>query len=304
MKAILKRTLVDTLKLPAIILMLAAGIGSGVLLAENAALADVPAYTTYLNSCLMRQHFIVFFLIDGGILLLLTVSVCSGLIAGEVHEGTFRILIAKPNSRITILIAKILGMFLGIMIIMLMGLSTMYLTEILAGNWDGNIVNDLLSYFPGYILYGLISSFFISSLAVLISTLAKKRVIALLPMLAVVLLILAVPIIFRVVFTFSGRSMPGILNLFDLNYHFGSMFRWCCQLCGPFSGSNSQKEVASLLMNTFISQAIDRDILRNYGNSMYTINDTLPALAIVLVYMILGFINYIASILVMNNKNV
>lgn len=304
MITIYKRTLVDTLKVVTVILMVAAGFLGGKILASNAMYAEIPAYTEYLNACLMKQHLVVFFLINGALLFVIVSSVSSGLIAGEVHEGTFRILVAKPNSRITILLAKVFGMFTGVMLLMILGLSTMYAAEIMLGSWDGNIVADLLKYFPGYILYGVIASFFLSSLAVLLSTIAKKRIFALLPMLVIIFLVLALPIIVRIVVGFSGRETPWNVNLVDLNYHFGMIFKWCCERCGDFTAKNNYMEIVGMLMNVFKSQSLDQDITRDYGNYIYTANETLPAMGVLLVYLVLGMINYLASILVINNKNV
>ncbi len=304
MKTIYRRTLVDTLRVPAVILMLLAGLGGGYVLARSIELSSVPAYLSFLNRCLVRQHLVVFFLINGAMLFILLVSVCSGLIAGEVHEGTFRILVSKPNSRIAILVAKVLGMFTGMVLLMILGLSSMYAVELLMGNLDGNIIRDLLKYFPGYMLYGVIAGFFLSSLSVLISTVAKKKVIALLPMLAVILLILALPVILRVVVMISGKEIPWYLNFLDLNYHFALMFKWCCELFGPVGGSGSQLEILSILMNLFTSKRVDMDIIRQWGGSLYAANDALPSLAVLMVYMILGLINYLGSVLIINNKNV
>ena len=100
------------------------------------------------------------------------------------------------------------------------------------GKLDGNLVSGLLSYAPAYLLYGTIVTLFFSSLGVLLSCIAKRKVVALLPLLAIMIVTLGLPIVFRIVMEFASVEMNPILSLVDLNYHFSSIFRWCCDLCG------------------------------------------------------------------------
>ncbi len=306
MKVIFKRTLQETLKIFTVIAVVVAGFIAGYILAKASFSQSVPAYTHWLNKLLISQHLAVFFVVNGVVLLTIVSSVSSGLIAGEVHEGTFKILVAKPNSRIAILLGKILGMWAGVMILMFLSLSVMFLTELMMGNIDGNIANDLLRYFPAYVLYGIIVSFFLSSFGVLLSTIAKKRIIALLPCLLIVIGALALPIILRITIMIArGGESPWILNLIDLNYHFSLIFNWCCDLFGGIKGTTNQLEPLTLLMNLFNSVRVDMDLTRtNVYQSMTLMNKAIPQLAILLVYVILGVINYLASLLIINNKNV
>ena len=106
MKVIIKRTLEETLRIPAVILVIAAGLAGGYIAGRAGNITSVPAYVNYLNERLLVQHLAVFFLINGVILMGIVSSVGSGLIAGEVHEGTIRLLVSKPNSRRTILLGS------------------------------------------------------------------------------------------------------------------------------------------------------------------------------------------------------
>ncbi len=306
MKVIFKRTLEDTLKISSIIICLIAGAAAGYLLGRNSSYGTVPAFQHYLNGSLIKQHIAVFFLINGAILITIISSVSSGLIAGEVHDGTLKILITKPNSRSTVLFAKILGMVVGISILMFLELAVMYIVEVYTGNFDGNIVNGLIGYLPAYVLYGYIVMFFFSSLGVLLSCIASRKVIALLPLLAVMVMVLGLPIILRIMMAWTiGGSMSARIYPIDLNYHFGSMFRWCCELFGGIHGTSNQLEIPTLLMNIFNTATIDNDLVRaSTTSNMVVVNDIIPAGYILTVYLLLGCINYVSSFIIIRKKNV
>ncbi|MBO4862709.1 MAG: ABC transporter permease subunit [Firmicutes bacterium] len=305
MGVILKRTLQETLKLSAVIISLAAGLLGGLVLAKAGAVDNVPAFSSYLNYRLIEQHITVFFLICGAMLMVIVSAVGTGLIAGEVHEGTFRILVSKPNSRVSILLGKVLGMLIGSLMLMVMSLSTMYVMNYLCGNYDGNIFIKLLSYFPAYLMYGLIVTLFFSSLAVLLSCVAKKRIIALLPMLLVMIVVLVLPLVVRLVLSLRGGAGLDKLAFVDLNYHFGSMFRWCTEFFGGIKGTSGQLEIPTLLMNMFKQTAIDPDIAhQTNGAVLTTVNDTIPVTVLLGVYGALTLINYAAGFAIIRRKDV
>ena len=306
MKVIFKRTLEDTLKIISIVVVVLASALGGYVLCRNSGYSTVPAYQYYLNGLLIRQHIVIFFLINGAVLMTIISSVSSGLIAGEVHDGTLRILITKPNSRSTILLAKILGMIVGCSILMFLGLFVFYLTEILVGQFDGNIVKGMLGYLPAYILYGYIVMFFFSSLGVLLSCIASRKVIALLPMLAIVIMVLGLPIIVRITMALArGGSVAARVYAIDMNYHFGSLFRWCCDLFGGIHGTSNQLEIPTILMNIFNSVPVDADLTRSdTGMNLTVANEVIPALYILIVYVLLTCINYVSSFIIIRKKNV
>lgn len=306
MKVIFKRTLEETLKISSIIIVIAASALGGYILARNSGYSTVPAFQYYLNGILIRQHVVVFFLVNGAVLMTIVSSISSGLVAGEVHDGTLRILITKPNSRSTILMAKILGMITGCSILMFLGLTVLYISELMFGNFDGNIVKGLLHYLPAYIIYGYIVMFFFSSLGVLLSCVAKRKVIALLPLLVIVIMILGLPIIVRITMELSGNGgMASKVYAVDMNYHFGSMFRWCCDLFGGIHGTSNQLDITSILMNTFSTMTIDMDLTRSDSSSSLTVaNEVIPAIYILIVYLLLICINYVSSFIIIRKKNV
>ncbi|MBQ1300670.1 MAG: ABC transporter permease subunit [Erysipelotrichaceae bacterium] len=304
MKVIFRRTLEESLRIPAIIISILAGVLAGVALGRTANYNTIPAFSYYMNALLIRQHMAVFFLINGVVLMTMISAISSGLIAGEVHEGTLRILITKPNSRSTILVSKILGMLTGTAILSLLALTIMYIIEIFMGKLDGNLVSGLLSYAPAYLLYGTIVTLFFSSLGVLLSCIAKRKVVALLPLLAIMIVTLGLPIVFRIVMEFASVEMSPILSLVDLNYHFSSIFRWCCDLCGGIHGTAGQLESLAMLTNMFEARRMDPDVVRGPASAIMKENNSLPIMGILAVYGLLICINYLSSFIIIRKKDV
>lgn len=305
MTVILRRTLEDSIKIVSIIMMLVAGIAGGYVLARAALYNGVPLFNTYLSACLVRQHLAVFFLINGAVLMSIVSSVSSGLIAGEVHEGTIRILVSKPISRMGILLSKLLGMWIGIIILLTLGLCSMFASEMIFGTFDGNIYAGLLSYLPNYLLYGLIVSFIFSSIATLLSCIMKKRIWAILPMLFLIIMVLALPIIVRVTSMIASRQVASLPAFLDLNYHFGQLFRWCCELKGPISGTSGQLDTMTILMNIFTSSVTDVDLSRGQEfNNIMIPNDTLKPQLILTTYLIISVVCYVTSFMIIRRKDV
>ena len=305
MLVILKRTLQGSLRLSAVIISLLAGLLGGLVLGRSSIEESVQPYMNYLAERLIEQHIVVFFLICGAMLMVIVSATGAGLISGEVHEGTFRLLVAKPNRRTSILLGKVLGMLIGTIILMVLSLSAMYAMQYAFGAYDGNVYGALLSYLPGYLLYGLIVTMFFSSLSVLLSCIAKKRIVALLPMLLIIVIVLVLPLVLRLVMSLRQAGSADTLSIVDLNYHFGSIFKWCVSFCGGIFGSSGQLEMPALLMNIFRQVKIDPDIARSLNAGVLTAdNEYIPTAVILAVYLGLTVVNYIASFAIIRRKDV
>jgi len=306
MFVILKRTLKETLKLWTVILTAAAAVLGGFITGNSSQMYGIRGtFESNLNRLLMMQHMVIFFLVYGVVLMVIVSSTGAGLIAGEVHEGTFRILVAKPNSRMSILLGKVLGMLFGTVLLMVLGLAAFFTAQFSFGQYDGNIMTGMMAYIPGYLLYGAITALIFSSMAVLLSCIAKKRMIALLPMLLMIVLILGVPLVLRIIMSIRGGQPNSVMSLIDPNYHFGSMFRWCMDLCGGIHGTSNQLDLAAMLMNIFKQLPIDQDIARDFGaGSIAVVNNTVPVNIILAVYLGIAVVNYLASFLIIRRKDV
>jgi ABC-type transport system involved in multi-copper enzyme maturation permease subunit len=305
MKTILKRTLQQTLSPVWLILFAACGVLAGAAVGLGR-FSTPQAYRYLLNTTLARQHLMVFFLVDGLALMVLLSAVGSGLIAAETHEGTLRLLAAKPNSRAQILTAKIVGMAAGAVLLLLLGLTAMFATEQIVGTFDGNIARDLLAYYPAYLLYGLIIIAFLGSLTTLLSTLVKKRVAALLPSLLVVLCVLGVWVVIRVAAGITGPSALSGKVLLDVNYQFALLLRCCAAPFGSIGANGGSLDGLTTLMNLFTSMPVDQDLTysQNFGETMLTANNALNQWAVLGVYLALSAANIAGSYAVMRRKDV
>ena len=298
MKVIIKRTLQETLKPLTIIFVAVASFIGGSMLRFDDEIVRAPAFTAFLNERLMEQHLIMFFLINGLVLMALAASFSSGLIASEEHEGTLRILVTKPHSRIQILAAKIIGMWIGIMLLMIFGIFLTIGVEMILSNMDGNIMKGLLTYVPGYILYGIIVTLFFSSLGTLLSCVAKRKVLALIPLMVIMIVVLGIPIVARMI------SGSGSMGIFDMNYHFGSMYLWCLERCGPVTGDYGTMQIFMILTNAL--DVVYEDIDITHGNMVQTIvkNNTISVLLLLVAYVLISAANYAGSFLIIRKKNI
>ena len=59
MKVIFRRTLEESLRIPAIIISILAGVLAGVALGRTASYNTIPAFSYYMNALLIRQHMVV-----------------------------------------------------------------------------------------------------------------------------------------------------------------------------------------------------------------------------------------------------
>jgi ABC-type transport system involved in multi-copper enzyme maturation permease subunit len=290
MKNILSRTLEQTLKPITVIMAVLCGMVGGVIISQAYTEGTNTAFVSLANNMVITQSIVVFFLSAGIFLMCVVIGSVTGLVASEVHDGTLRLLVAKPESRTKILGAKILGSSLGSYLAYLVVLAVMAVTFILSGHCDGNILNIMLGYYPAYMLYGLILVIIMTSISVLLSVICRRKVTAMIPLLVVMILILGFFPISRSIGALGVSSVDSansLKYLYDLNYHFASIFNWCLNLHGGITGTTDQLQVVSLLMNTFSAVNIDPDFLGvgEYSNTYYLPNLQLLPWAVTLVYL-------------------
>ena len=118
------------------------------------------------------------------------------------------------------------------------------------------------------------------------------------------ILILVVPLVIRLVLSIRGLALDN-LSFVDLNYHFGSIFRWCMDLFGGIKGTSAQLEIPSILMNIFKQVVIDPDLAHTTNSGVLTtVNETIPTMVVLLVYAAFTVINYVVSFTVIRRKDV
>ncbi len=301
MKHIFLRTLETTVKKVSIVIALIIGIGIGIVLNKTVFTKTGQAYNECLNNLLMMQHLMVFFGIDGIMLMCFTAGSSSGLIASETHEGTFRLLAAKPNSRATILTAKILGNITGLTVLMLLSLLSYYSTIVITAQIDGNLIRELIRYLPSYILYGLLIIFMFSSISTLLSCACKKKITALLPVLVVMIVAMGFFPIMRIVRELTNSTDNSVLNIVDINYHFALLFKQCTSFVGKIQGS----QIMGYLTNLFSQQKLDLDIVRDASaTAKWLENKSLSAPIVTLVYLLVAIGCYYWSYIIINKKDI
>lgn len=301
MKNIFLRTLETTVKKISIILAIVVGVGIGLIIDRTTDYRAGIAYEQCLNSLLVMQHLMVFFGINGVLLMCFTAGSSSGLIASETHEGTFKLLAAKPNSRTTILTGKILGNVLGLAMLMILSLLSYFSTVVIEAKIDGNLIREMIAYLPSYILYGLMVIIVFSAVSTLLSCICKKKITALLPVLVIMIAAMGFFPIMRVVQGLAMTSKTVSTNLIDLNYHFALMFKQCTSFVGKIKGST----IMGYLTNLFSMQVIDPDIVRVTNNQTYWMeNNSLNATLITIIYLVISAACYYGSYVIIRKKDI
>ena len=144
--------------------------------------------------------------------------------ATEEYEGTMRILVAKPVSRKSIILGKILGLLLGTFTYYITSLILSLFIYSLFLRLDRDVLIGILKLIPSFIIYALFIIICITSVTSILSTLFKKKT----P--GVVILVILVLGIYGVLPTarniISGRGLYEDLNLqyIDVNSHFGNIY--------------------------------------------------------------------------------
>lgn len=301
MKTIFLRTLETTIKKISIIIAVVAGGFVGWLLVKTGAYYSGSVYNIALENLLLYQHLFVFFGLNGVLLICMIAGNTSGLIASETHEGTFKLLAAKPNSRSTILLGKILGNIVGLTILMVLMLLSYNGTLVVLNSIDGNILKDLIAYLPSYLLYGLLVIVIFSGIATILSCVCKKKITALLPVLVLMIVAMGFFPIFRLVTALTGASTSKVVTMVDLNYHLALMFKECVSLVGNIKPN----QILGYLTNLFSNQSLDADIVRNTNLSGYWMeNKSLSAPIVTVVYLVIAIVCYYFSFEIIKKKDI
>lgn len=302
MNKIFSRTLETTLKKVSIIVSAVIGIIVASIIisvGKNNQITNV--YHVLLENNLSLQHLLVFFVIDGFLLMTLTISNASGLIASEVHEGTFKLLAAKPNSRSQILLGKILGTIVGLVILLLIALLSYYSMIVIAHGIDGNVIKEMISFFPMYFMYGIFVILFFTGVSTFLSSVFKRKLTAMLPLLVIVIVMLGFFPIQRFMSAIRGGTTITVIKHIDLNYHFALIFKFFVEMVETIKPD----EIFAYLMNLFSVRTLDPDVTRiEWGGKILLANDSLSALPIILFYGVIAVASYISSFAIVKKKDI
>ncbi|MGI6607583.1 MAG: ABC transporter permease [Erysipelotrichaceae bacterium] len=302
MSKIFSRTLETTLKKVSIIVcVLISSFVGYIIISVSKNQAGAGAYHVLLENNLMLQHLLMFFVIDGFLLMTLTISNATGLIASEVHEGTFKLLAAKPNSRTQILTGKILGVITGLVILLAISLLSYYSTIVIADFTDGNIIKEMVSFLPAYFLYGILIIIFFTAVSTLFSCIFKRKITAMLPLLAIVVLTLGFLPLQRVMTLLRESTEAPVIKYFDLNYHFSLIFKSCVEMVETIKPNRT----LTYLMNLFSIKNMDSDVTRiEWGLPILSANNSLSVIPLLLLYGVITVVSYVSSFAIIRKKDI
>ncbi len=232
-------------------------------------------------------------------------NVFPALVGEEVHEGTLRMLLAKSNTRNSVLLGKLLGAVLATFLLLVLSMSV-YCLGITVFLPDGSLAADLLKYIPSYLLYGAMVGAFFSSLGLLLGCIFKRALIGQFILLLIMLVsVLGIPFA-RLFTSLASDQGTGIPYLFDVNYHLSTLFRWCIELKGSIDGSRSYIEMLSYFMKLFDKVYLDRDITltNDYASMTIVRYEMFKPAAVMAFYGAVTLLNTVLSFRIFKRKNV
>ncbi len=302
MKSIIFRTLETTVKKSWIIVTIFVGVLAGVVMNLYLEGVQVDAFDTIVGYAITIQHCIAYF-VFGTLIMLMVADTATGLIASEVHEGTFRLLVAKPNTRGQILLAKIIGSILGEIVLAALMIVSYFTTMTLFCEADGRIVDELCPYSISYFVYCLILIVVITAIAVLLSCICKRKIVAFLPIVALVVITVAFFPIYRVFADLAG-SASALNALYDTNYQLAVIFKQCVEMAGTIGTTSDSQSIMAYLMNLFVEIVEDRDVTLASRSYVYVENTSLSFQGVIRAYSVLCVICYVSSYLILRKKDV
>lgn len=286
-------------------IVVAISVFSGFFLASDylARIQSNPTFEYFTQRLVILYSLMTFVLVSGLSIWMIVANTSSGLFANELHEGTLRLLLAKPVSRRDLVIGKIGGMLAGGMTYLVLSLMIVLSVFSLKAHPDQDILIHLLKYTGVYILYGTFMILIAGSIGTFLSTCFKKKVPALLILALIGFLIFGIIPIVRLMMQTSGIYNRMHLYLFDLNYHLALIFDTFTNLLGQMTGTSSQLELYNMFTNLFHYVPLDMDVALKTGTVMVA-NNTLNGVLVTAVYGIIGALLYGLSFKRMEIKDI
>ena len=281
MKVLLKKTFIKMFKqVPVLVSVLISGALGFVL--SRVYLNLFNQNTSYSNLALNIEIMYIVFgfvFLSGLVIWVIVANYATGLFASEIHEGTIRLLLSKPISRLQLVLGKILGLFLGAIGYLLIIYATFIFSFTLFSQVEKDILEVILKDSIMFIGYGIVLIFIIGSIGSFLSSCFKKKA----P--AVILLVFLAMIVFGII-PIMRLYMQDIYNswhlyYFDINYHLALISRQFFGLVSNLEAPLSQLNMLNLFTNLFINAMPDYD-LGNYAIDFF--NNSLNGTLIMIVY--------------------
>ncbi|MBS5115571.1 MAG: ABC transporter permease subunit [Erysipelotrichaceae bacterium] len=304
MKPIFKHTFLRMFKRVPIILSVLVSLIAGWFMAKdyNKVILRQPSFD-YINERMIVLFCVIsFVMITGIVLCIIVANTSSGLFANEIHEGTLRLLVAKPIKRSSLVLGKILGTILGGVVYSVSSLIIVLAITCLFTSIDQNIVLNLIKYAIAISLYGAFLTAFVGSVGSFLSTCFKKKVPALLILVGVGFFAYA---IFPIMRLFLTQKYPSLnLSYIDINFHLGIIFNQFIELVGGLQGTTNQIDLFNFFTGLFKTVSIDSDITLNDAGSLYTLNQSINHIVVLVSYSLISVGLYALTFKQMAKKDI
>lgn len=305
MKVLLVKTFTKMFKIiPTTIVCLISG-ALGLLFAfiYNQFVREVSTYEYLVNNAINVYSLLAFMMISGLMIWIVCANSATGLFASEIHEGTMRLLLSKEISRKELVVGKFLGMLCGSIVYLVMCFAAFLLVFCLFSKVEKDILLLIIQASMIFIVYGIVVIFIIGSLSSFLSTVFKKKVPAILIMVALGGLIFGIIPIVRIILIQLGYYGRFNLHFIDMNYHFGLIFNNFLSLIGDFSTSQNSNGIFTMFTNLYVQQAVDIDVAF-MNTSYYVANNSLNSLVVMVGYVVGAVALYGAAFRIMLKKDI
>ena len=289
MKVLFSKTFIKMFKLiPVVACVIISGFFGFILSNQYLGLmSQKPTYLSLSQDILMFYAVLAFVLLVGMLIWIICSNSGSGLFASEIHEGTMRLLLSKKISRLELVIGKVGGMLVGSFVYLVIFFATFLMVFIILSGVEKDILRMVLAATLAFISYGIILIFILGGLATFLSSCFKKKVPAILILVALAALI----------FGYDTYH----LYLFDINYHLSLIFNQFLMLVGDFNTMLGDLSMFGMFTNLYSYGVTDFDL----GNrAVYTLNQSLNSGLITAVYLALASGLYVLSYRRMDKKDI
>lgn len=304
MKPIFKHTFLRMFKRVPIILSVLVSSIAGWFMAKdyNKVILRQPSFDYITERMIVLFCVISFVMITGIVLCIIVANTSSGLFANEIHEGTLRLLVAKPIKRSSLVLGKILGTILGGVVYSVLSLIIVLAITCLFTSIDQNIVLNLIKYAIAISLYGTFLTAFVGSVGSFLSTCFKKKVPALLILVGVGFFAYA---IFPIMRLFLTQKYPSLnFSYIDINFHLGIIFNQFIELVGGLQGTTNQIDLFNFFTGLFKTVSIDSDITLNDAGSLYALNQSINHIVVLISYSLISVGLYALTFKQMAKKDI
>lgn len=265
---------------------------------NNSLMVTIPQY---IESLRVAYSSLVFLYLGGVGLVILIMLFGLDIFATEEHEGTMRILVAKPVSRSSIILGKTFGLLFGSFVYYISSILLSVTIFSLFIGIDKDVFLGFIKIIPSFILYGIFVIIVFSSLSALLSSLFKKKIPSIIIFVILILAIYGVLPIARIITLQQNVYFSSKLQLIDVNSHLGNVFM------RTIEQGKEENEIYNYSLNWFTGRYItdfyDPDIEVNNYNLIKD-NDSINTNIVILVYLTLSTLFFIFTYERMTKKDI